>query len=153
MVTLEYHYYQENQTYTYLDACDERWTPEGHLVDGDGERAQHMLGTETYMDPSQGNLHPMNAFDKKDMINYADSHEDIVKNQRSLPRHERTFEYIVDGKARINKALGDKISSMMSGKKRGSKKKRPEPEYQMIEGIVALYKINNVGGMQRYSQA
>ena len=102
---------------------------------------------------SSRKINTLNAFDKKDIINYADSHEDIVKNQRSLPRPERTFEYIVDGKAKINQAIGDKISSMMSGKKRGSKKKRSEPEYQMIEGIVALYKINNVGGMQRYSQA
>lgn len=93
----------------------------------------------------------MNAFEQKDMINYADSHEDIIKNQRSLNKNDRTFETIVDKKVRG--ALDTKVEGMMSGKKRSgrSQKKRAEPEYQMIEGIVALYKINNIGGMQRHS--
>lgn len=52
VMTLEYHYYQDNTMYTYLEPLDERWTEEGQLVDADGEKVEHMLGTECYMDES-----------------------------------------------------------------------------------------------------
>lgn len=52
VMTLEYHYYQDNTMYTYLEPLDERRTEEGQLVDADGEKVEHMLGTECYMDES-----------------------------------------------------------------------------------------------------
>ena len=45
VVTLEYHYYQDDCKYTYLDLCNEHWNEEGKLVDADGEKVDHLLGT------------------------------------------------------------------------------------------------------------
>ena len=77
IVTLEYHYYQNNCQYTYLNACDEHIDENGKLVDEDGEEVKHSLGTETYRADLQ--QYPCNAFERSGNINYVDSHNDIIK--------------------------------------------------------------------------
>lgn len=45
VVTLEYHYYQNDCEYHELERCDEFVNPEGKLCSIDGEEAEHKLGT------------------------------------------------------------------------------------------------------------
>jgi hypothetical protein len=73
VVTLEYHYYQNNCKYTHLEQCDEHIDESGKLVDEDGEEVTHLLGSELYQQ-DHTKIHPMSAFSREGILNYADSH-------------------------------------------------------------------------------
>jgi hypothetical protein len=45
IVTLEYHYYQNNCTYSTLDPLNEHYNEQDKLCDSDGEELDHKLGT------------------------------------------------------------------------------------------------------------
>ena len=62
IVTLEYHYYQENCIYTTLNQCEEHIDDNGVLRDEDGEEVHHELGCESYkVDPHK---YPMSSFER-----------------------------------------------------------------------------------------
>lgn len=63
IVTLEYHYYQNDCKYSTLDAENESIDLNGNLIDGDGERISHKLGTENYL-KNEKKPHPMSSFDR-----------------------------------------------------------------------------------------
>jgi hypothetical protein len=106
VVTLEYHYYQNNCTYTELELCEEHLNGSGKLVDEDDEEVDHLLGTHDY-NKDEYKIHPMSAFDRNtnNLLNYSDSHLDIVKHQRSLQASEREFFTVDETGAKVKSKL------------------------------------------------
>jgi hypothetical protein len=71
VVTLEYHYYQNECKYSSLAPLDEHIDHNGNLVDIKGEKVNHKLGTQNF-NTDESKIHPMNAFDRTGIINYID---------------------------------------------------------------------------------
>lgn len=93
----------------------------------------------------------MSAFDRTGIINYEDEGKDIVKYQRYNPRSN--FFRVDIEQAKIMQMVKEKIAMMMASylkkKNRASNKK---DDAQMIEGIIALYKVSSKGTLQRLMQ-
>lgn len=79
IVTLEFHYYQNDCVYTTLEKQNEQII-DGKLCDSEGKEAEHLLGTHNYND---ANLNPNNMFMRKDIKNLKDNGIDILKDERS----------------------------------------------------------------------
>ena len=93
----------------------------------------------------------MSAFDRTGIINYVDEGKDIVKEQRSSP-NAKFFRVDLE-QAKIMTMVKEKIAMMMASY---TKKKKRNPnrkdDAQMIEGIIALYKVSSKGTLQRLMQ-
>ena len=69
VITLEYHYYQNDCKYHNMMQCDEGLNHLGELVDREGNKVTHLLATEKYQsDPST--IHPMSNFERHEITNY-----------------------------------------------------------------------------------
>lgn len=83
VVTLEFHYYQNDCKYSVLDAQIENIDENGDLIDEQGNQVANKFAIEKYQkDPAS--IHPMSAFNREDIINYVDSGDNMIKNQRSM---------------------------------------------------------------------
>ena len=65
IMTLEFHYYQNDCQYTLLEKQKERIIDD-KLCDSNGNEVEHLLGTHKYDDE---NINPNNMFDRKDIVN------------------------------------------------------------------------------------
>lgn len=147
VVALEYHYYQNDCKYSSLDAENESIDLNGNLIDGEGERISHKLGTEAYL-KNEKKPHPMSSFDRQDVINYGDDQVNVVEEQRELGADADFFR--VDSAQERLKAMTDgQILKLMAGNKKKKRRSSKKVNDQMIEGIVALYKVTSSGGLQR----
>lgn len=53
------------------------------LVDSEGNKVEHLLSTENFqLDPTT--IHPMSLFDRENMINYVQDHEELLRRERVL---------------------------------------------------------------------
>ena len=90
----------------------------------------------------------MSAFDRTGILNYLDEGRDIVKEQRANPNAE--FFRVDLEQQRIMAQPKEKIAMMMASyfkkKMRAANKK---DDSQMVEPIIALYKVQSNGMMQR----
>lgn len=78
ILALEYHYYQNDCKYTHLAQCDEHINDQGIWLDSDEKKVTHLLGTEKYQLPGE-EIHPMSSFAREDILNFVDTHEDILQ--------------------------------------------------------------------------
>ena len=150
IVTLEYHYYQNDCKYSTLDAVVESIDLNGNLIDGDGERISHKLGTENYQ-KNEKKPHPMSAFDRQEVINYSDDQVSIVQEQRELGA-EADFFRVDSTQEKLKAMTEEQILKMMAGNKKKKRRSSKKSNDQMIEGIIALYKVTSGGGLQRNVQ-
>jgi hypothetical protein len=81
VIALEYHYYQNDCKYLNLVQSDEHLNDEGELVDSTGEKVTHLFSTDKYQKDEDG-IHPMSAFGRKDISNYVEDPQDILKNEK-----------------------------------------------------------------------
>ena len=100
IVTLEYHYYQNDCKYSTLEPIVDIMNDEGKLVDEEGEPVEYKLGTESY-NLDEENIHPMSAFARSGVTNFFDCQDDIVNDQRNLKSDEKEF-FTVDERAEKN---------------------------------------------------
>ena len=85
IVTLEYHYYQNDCKYSTLNACDEHIDHMGNLVNIDGDRVINKCGTENYQ---KDGACIMSTFDRDGVVNYKDDKINIVNKQREMHNPE-----------------------------------------------------------------
>lgn len=78
VITLEYFYYSNDCKYSYLSPQEEYIDENNNLVDNNGEKVTHLLGTEKYLNDPES-VHPMNQFDRDELVNYSDSCVDLIK--------------------------------------------------------------------------
>lgn len=81
ILTLEYHYYQNDTKYHNMLLCDEQLNEQGEFTDIAGNKVQHLLATEKYQDDPTS-IHPMSAFERKNATNYILDMEDILKAEK-----------------------------------------------------------------------
>ena len=63
--------------------CDERMDQNRDLVDSEGNKIEHLLSTENFqIDPD--NIHPMSLFNREDMINYVQDHEELLRREKVI---------------------------------------------------------------------
>jgi hypothetical protein len=149
VIALEYHYYQNDCKYYNLLECQEQINPDGDLIDTNGEKASHLLGTEKYQ-KDESTIHPMSAFSRNDITNYVEDSHDILKIEKQMERPsfmKVTSDF--DPKGINIKSVKDKMGQKFGGMLRRPKAKE---DPKMVEAVIALYKVTPLGGMQRNNQ-
>lgn len=82
LMTLEYHYYQNDSQYIQLQRLDESIDENGELVDALGNKVLNKFAIEKYQIESC-KVHPMSSFDREDVVNFVDSGLNILEKQRT----------------------------------------------------------------------
>jgi hypothetical protein len=89
VLTLEFHYYQNDCKYSTLEPQNETIDKNGDLIDEQGNPVINKFALEKYQ-KDQSSIHPMSAFDREDIVNFIDSRDNILKNQRVLKNSQFT---------------------------------------------------------------
>lgn len=138
-----------------LQPLDETIDENGDLVDAQGAKVVNKFSIEKYQ-KNEDKIHPMSAFERDDIKNYIDSAENILENQRSskTPTFMRVDpEDDVSPNQKVK--IMEKVNTSPAPKRldQGDQMRiNALNEGYMVEGILALYKINAMGGMQKHSQ-
>ena len=146
VIALEYHYYQNDCKYINMIQSNEHFDDGGTLIDEAGEKVSHLLGTEKYQE-NPLSVHPMSAFEKKDVTNYHEDGQDLLRHQKQLasPAYSKVGnDYMpLDRNAeRIKGSMKNVIATMMSNRRANKNE-----DFKMVEPIVAIYKVKPMGHM------
>jgi len=96
VVILEYHYYQTECQYSYLNRLNEHWVEEeGKLMLMNTEqntRVVNQLGTQNYQNDEEkvtrNNINNISQFERNQMVNLQTDNIDIIDKMRKLEKRD-----------------------------------------------------------------
>ena len=97
----------------------------------------------------------MSGFDRKDIVNFYDTHEDFVKRQRFMKNKDREFLQVTDpdpSDPKKEAAAKKRVSSLQTLRKNSKTKTAPDNS-MMVEGVITTYKVSHNGAMQKTNEA
>ena len=106
VVILEYHYYQTNCQYSYLNRLNEHWVEEeGKLMLTNTEqntKVVNQLGTQNYQNDEEKVTRNVSQFERNQMVNLQTDDIDIIEKMRNGPLEKRDF-MTISGCAHVSK--------------------------------------------------
>ena len=137
VVTLEYHYYQNDCQYSQIAVVDEHLNSENEFVDSEGTKKEpYALGTDQYQFDLEKEFNNNSHFERADIRNLVDTNSDLLKRERT--DENSTCTKVVD-------AANYPYSSD------NTPNQNAQSDF-VVEGIIAQYKISNTGNMQRINE-